>query len=395
MVRGAILCGVPDVDGDGLDDIACTSPSRELVWVLSGRDGRALIEFAGSANPARCIAGGNEAGKPVVWVRLERSVELRSAQTGERLRSFDAAPMDTKLGAPLALVSDRDGDGVQDLALGEPHWVEDPGGSPGCIVVRSSGSGTELLVIPMRPVSTEFRSYFGDSLLEGPDLGGDGTRELLATGSIGVARHVFVLNGTDGAVVSKERNDRFVWGSFASSIDWRAEWPDLVGPVLLVNEPGDTPAWIEVHSLRDGEAGFRVESMEATGRFGAACRFVDDVDRDGWPDVALGIPGPLKGAALPMGIPLPNAASVAVDTTRGGRVELRSGRTSKILWAASGKQAWDWFGIDLLPLGDVDRDGIADLAVAGESGFDRDDRVPTVTILSGATGKVLGSTRLE
>lgn len=394
VFRGPLLCSVPDVDGDGVADIACASPSRERVWVLSSRGSRVLCEFAGSANPARCIVGGLEADEPVVWARSEGSLEMRSARTGQLRRSLEAAVLDELRGAPLARVSDRDGDGVADLALGDPSWSHATDENRGRIAVRSSRSGDELLVIRSPSAGARTRSWFADRVLEGPDVDGDGTPDLFATSRAESGRQLRLLSGLDGAALASAQEAKSKWGDFASAIDWRDAWPDHLGPVLLLSDPRDIPSWVEVRSLRAPESLLRIENTEANARFGAAARFFDDVDRDGCPELAIGVPGPPKGASL-MGLPLPSPEQLAQDSTRGGRVELRSGRTGQVLWTARGDADWDWFGADLLALPDVDGDGLADLAVAGESGFNRRERVPTLTILAGATGAVLSSTRLE
>ncbi len=64
-----------------------------------------------------------------------------------------------------------------------------------------------------------------------------------------------------------------------------------------------------------------------------------------------------------------------------------SGRDGAVLWEARGDAEWDWLGIDLLALRDVDGDGVADLAAAGEHGFL--EKAPFVRVISGRTGEVV------
>jgi hypothetical protein len=80
--------------------------------------------------------------------------------------------------------------------------------------------------------------------------------------------------------------------------------------------------------------------------FGMSLDFCGDVDGDKVPDIVIGSPG---------------------DGPKGeGRAYLYSGKTGKLLHIWNGEQAWSTFGIEVAQCGDVDGDGVADIAIAAQ-----------------------------
>ena len=74
-------------------------------------------------------------------------------------------------GTELLGLSDLDGDGLPELAVAEPPWFGQPGGS----VFVLSGASEHVLLELLAPESCH---YFGTALAELADLDGDGAREL-------------------------------------------------------------------------------------------------------------------------------------------------------------------------------------------------------------------------
>ncbi len=120
-----------------------------------------------------------------------------------------------------------------------------------------------------------------------------------------------------------------------------------------------------------------------TEHLGSACAFVGDVDADGADDFAVGAPEAIAGG--------PDAGSITIF----------SGRTHQPLRTSTSPSAGEHFGAAVDGVGDVDGDGVPDVA----TGCPGADNVPLATnvgrirIVSGASGatirSILGSTSGE
>lgn len=128
---------------------------------------------------------------------------------------------------------------------------------------------------------------------------------------------------------------------------------------------------VSVHSGRTGVLLYRLDGARADDLFGAALAAIDDLDRDGHVDLAI-------GADL--------AASAVAPS---GRVEVRSGASGALVYtlhpASAGVGVTTWGG-HVGNAGDLDRDGCGDLFVrATGTGSAR------IALFSGATGALLGA----
>lgn len=331
---GSALALLDDLDGDALAEVLAGAPGMRGV---GRRSGAALIltGTGGSAEPMLRLDGDNawsELGSAVlrltdldgdgaadfaVGARYDGadndrsgSVVIVSGRDGRILRSFRGAAPRENLGAALCDLGDVDGDGAPEIALGAPGWTRD-GARFGMIRIYALASGNLLREIPGR----EADGGTGSVLARAGDLDGDGRGDLL----IGAP----AAAGARGAV--------------------------------------------RAYSAATGELLWEVEGEQELSDFGAALLGLGDLDGDGTPDFAAGAPGHDS--------PLADA----------GRVTLHAGAGGHILHRFDGVQQGGHLGASLCGLGDLDGDGRGDV-VAGEPGVD------AVSFLGGA-GAVL--TRLR
>ncbi len=119
--------------------------------------------------------------------------------------------------------------------------------------------------------------------------------------------------------------------------------------------------------------GFDLDGSLTGDRFGTALARLDDLDSDGFDDIAIGIPGDDRAG------------------NNSGAVEVVSAADGSTLYVILGPHPGDQFGNRIIAAGDVDGDGVIDLAVASL----RDDNFLFVSgavyLHSGATGALIRS----
>ncbi len=234
----------------------------------------------------------------------------------------------TLFGSAVAAVGDVNGDGVTDLAVGEPAADGEFDGAMGFGPPQNVGrvfivSGADLSVIrkledPVYQMATveKFAGQLGTSVAAAGDLNGDGVPDVIA----GVPHHkvedlvnkieiissgrAYVFSGQDGSVLltlhppGPEENARAGY-SVAGLGDINSDGkPDFVigapGKNLGVGEAGKTDVGVAYFfSGADGSLIRTVSDPDATinARFGFEVANAGDVDGDGVADSLIGAPG--------------------------------------------------------------------------------------------------------
>ncbi|MGH8094397.1 MAG: FG-GAP-like repeat-containing protein [Chthoniobacterales bacterium] len=257
-------------------------------------------------------------------------------------------PSTTLFGYTVTSIGDLNGDGVPDYVVGAPFQDGDfvstitSFGVPQNVgkIFVIDGASLAVLVEMNDPEfeqiqARHFGGQLGASLAVSADINGDGIADVIA----GVPHHIQNGNGQTGLI-------------------------NLAGEAL-------------VFSGKDGTVLFTLKdpTAEEDGKFGTAVAALGDVDGDGVADFVVGTPG--KDIGGEDGIPNVGIAYVF------------SGKTGQVIRTLNdpprgGAEAGAAFGSAIANAGDVDGDGVCDIAI-GAPGEGR------VHVFSGKTGNLLYS----
>lgn len=327
---GSVVAVVPDVDGDGVEDVLLGSPFQAFAGFQSG------------------------------------AVELYSGVGGALLTSLGGqAPLEHAGWSAVGL-PDLDGDGRGDFAVGAPD-ADAPVDGAGRVRVHSGASGAVL----HEWQGAQQADGLGLSLAVAGDADGDGVADLLLGAWRAQAQRgrVELRSGASGALLREHSGsaagDRLGYSLCGlGDVDGDGRDDYAIG----ATQEGFDPGYVRMHSGVDGSTLHTLFGRAPLEGFGAALCGTDDVDNDGRGDLAVGA-----------------VFAASLGAVR-GRVDVHSGVDGSLLWSREGSGELGQYGFALAGGRDLDGDGRGDV-VAGAI-FDGGWR-GRVTVHSGANGQAV------
>ena len=315
------------------------------------RDG--AIDFVTTAPTA-----GRGAGKVYVY----------SSRTGTLLFSRDGAPGE-QLGNGAAAAGDVDADGLPDVIVGAP------GGGSAYVL---SGRGGELI---WKLTSPRGARSFGYKVSGAGDLDADGHAEVAVTANE-LSRVPGRPSGTGACYIYSGSTGELLYGLHGERTG------DQFGSAVAVTLEGDQKLLaVGAQDAGPNQRG-RVFVYEL-GTESATLRFRIDGDQNSRDlgKMFVSFPGDFNGDDVP-----DVYASDFSDVTGapgGGRVRVVSGTDGELLLSLTGTQQGEGFGTSPSEAGDVNDDGVPDLAIGAWQNGEGAASAGKVTLFSGRDGSVL------
>ncbi len=267
-----------------------------------------------------------------------------------------------RLGSALAGVGDVNGDGFDDVLVSAPALGDDTG-----TVRLHLGDAGGLSLTPTSILQGErSASSFGASLVGAGDLDGDGYADVAVgapaeddrTGAVRIYIGGPTGLSTEPSLVLRGDSPGQAFGtSLAGGLDLNGDGhPDLaVGAPRAGDENGRVSIYLGSATGLSPSADIVLNGSADAGAFGSSLALLEDLDGDGFDELAVGAP--------------------LVDSLR-GTVSVfpgsASGPAEEPLLVLAGDGSLEGFGTSITTAGDVNGDGHPDLAVGapygGESG---------------------------
>lgn len=281
------------------------------------------------------------------------------------------APNSYSAGGTVAGVGDVNGDGRPDFSVGSEH---------GAYVIFGGPTMNRLMDLERRKPGDGIRIANAKAADRAGDVNGDGISDLAVVGPSGADSIVFGspdIQDLDVAALPPGRGFQIrPGGALASAGDVNGDGlNDLI--VGLSGAPrGDgvkSGVAYVVYGRRDGgdvdlaamspAAGIRIEGAQPNDLFGAGVAAAGDVNGDGRPDLLIGAPDAHRGATRAGDYKGEGAAYVIYTRPGMSSVEARQ-LPPDGGFRIDGAATFGTLGASLAGLGDVNGDGLADIAVS-------------------------------
>ncbi len=392
---GTRVAALGDVDGDGKGDFAAATASsrpkvhvvsgatRKVLWTRDGYDAAAVPDETGDGRP-EVVVGCTTRSEDGVWCEVVDGASgavVRTLVPPEGTEKFTFRGASTQ---SVSLAGDVDGDGRPELLVlrATPPGRPVPGYDSWC-------DEAALLLLSLdgktaTPVDAQIdRNYREFIATPAGDLDGDGKADLFLRGDWkrGSGKLPVRVIAPPGRVVLEFTGDYLRTPDSVAPLgdvngDGRTDY--LFGQEFAKRGASDFAGEIRVVSGKDGKTIRTAKGKKEGDGLGAAAASIGDADGDGVPDFVGGAPGvdAKKDAKNDFGL--------------SGAVMAFSGKTAKPLWTTTGTDYSQRLGIAVAAIGDVDGDGVSDVA-AGAPAFGAG--AGQVFVISGKSGQVLGTVR--
>lgn len=329
---GAAVANIGDLEGDGVIDLAVGAPGDD-----SGGDNRGAVWVLFMNNNGT--------------VDIARKIAHGSGGFGGNLDNND------RFGSAVAGIGDLNGDGFADMAVGAP-FDDDGGNDRGAVwILFMNADGNVASAAKISDQQDIFNGdlndgdHFGNAVASPGDLDGDGVNDLA------VGADLANVNGTRKGVV----------------------W------ILFMNSDGTVRS---TRMIGEGEGDF-TDNLNADAQFGSAVAGIGDLDGDGIPDLTVGADQDDSGGGK-------HGAIWVLFMQRDGTVRDQRKITSGEGDFQGNIGDGDLFGSAIASIGDLDGDGVNDLAVGAESSDDGGtDRGAVWILFMKTNGKVNGQAKFS
>lgn len=298
---GDSVNGAGDVNNDGFDDIIVGAPgfpfANGQATVYSGLNGTILYTIVGGSVG---FTVGSEVGHLgdinndgfddfVVGALSSGEIRVYSGLNGSVIHTFFGMHPNDKFGRSLANAGDVDGDGVNDLLVGIPHY----NAFKGAAQVFSGANGAIIHTF----IGANNNDEFGMSVSGAGDLNNDGFADVLVgvPGDDGAGTRsgrVLAFSGIDGSTILQIDGDPF-GHSFGAEITGGGDVDGDGFEDILIGKPADQSTGFPVGSAtlisgKNGQIIDRFFGSTNNGDFGSSLSMVGDTNGDGFADFVIG-----------------------------------------------------------------------------------------------------------
>jgi len=329
------------------------------------------------------------------------------------------------LGAAVARIGDLDGDGVDDLLIGVPRALKN-GKVAGKVEFHSGRDGR--LIRELFGAAPN-QQILGSALAVIGDTDGDGVDDFLTVSNLADAQHfpfhrLFLFSGADGAECFELAGDATT-DYFANAFDGVGDVNRDGVPDFIVGAQGDSKfgtnsGVARVYSGKDGTLLHQFNGRFSGERAGLSVAGAGDFDGDGFADLLVGgnrnvkiysgrsgevlllIPGPkfpdfirfwASQVAVVGDVDEDGIVDVAVGIPNGadglGQLEVFSGRDASPIWTITGPDFQHGFGANFDVGPDLDGDGLPEILFGLPLTTPVGDKISSLQVLSARDGRTL------